>query len=603
MLKQVRHISEGNFYGLRVTNKAQKLSLEKEIRTLKACKDVQSHVYRKEEKELISTLKRLQVTKQDHFDHHENYEHPERLPSHHDRRPSFHTKQHPGDEHRPLQRPAERHDRKLHVKVKSEISDQRSSTKVPCQVNVCANASDVSVIISLSPITNSNNAAKQISGATLPPVSKPPKREFGTDIHRTEAFMSCVICNLPRYAHQGRESKNVCTCHVDPSKHPHHSQGHKDASKKRRKSHTDEEDLRKFAAKRERRRSLEVDDLPTRQALKQGITKSVAHEKHHGRSRASSFEEDNKGSHVPKGFDEYTAYVPGVGPHRRNIPENKFAPTDHGHDHGQRNRGNTLGYPRSRRASLDEGRSRWSSYTEGRSRESSLGEHDEPHYMRPLRGHVSRHNRTRQEEELHDLYNRLQKVFPLQDRRQYSGEEGDRQHRDAAANGRAEDQPPAFSGLQHPDNIINHHHFLPHEAINKQEKTRSTSHHAPAHPAGYHILGADRHGNKQDFYVTPGSTSHIAAAFDRNHDQDSGTHAMLMKLKQLLNVYHQMDNEAPRYPWPSPPTVKFTSEEFQKLRNCRYLRLTKSNIESLKQLEKQVHEQNGHKGETKLPEN
>lgn len=94
-------------------------------------------------------------------------------------------------------------------------------------------------------------------------------------------------------------------------------------------------------------------------------------------------------------------------------------------------------------------------------------------------------------------------------------------------------------------------------------------------------------------YVTPGSTSHIAAAFDRNHDQDSGTHAMLMKLKQLLNVYHQMDNEAPRYPWPSPPTVKFTSEEFQKLRNCRYLRLTKSNIESLQQLQKKVQEQNG----------
>lgn len=89
------------------------------------------------------------------------------------------------------------------------------------------------------------------------------------------------------------------------------------------------------------------------------------------------------------------------------------------------------------------------------------------------------------------------------------------------------------------------------------------------------------------FFVTPGSTSHIAAAFDRTHDQDSGIHSMLMKLRQLLNVYHEMDDEAPRYPWPSPPTVKFTSEEFQKLRNCRYLRLTKSNIQSLQQLEKQ----------------
>ena len=53
MLRQVRHISEGNFYGLRVTNKARKLNLDKELRTLEACKDVQSHVYRKEEKELL----------------------------------------------------------------------------------------------------------------------------------------------------------------------------------------------------------------------------------------------------------------------------------------------------------------------------------------------------------------------------------------------------------------------------------------------------------------------------------------------------------------------------------------------------------------------
>ena len=511
MLKQVRHISEGNFYGLRVTNKAQMLSLDKEIRTLEACKDVQSHVYRKEEKELISTLKRLQLTKQDHFDHHEDNEHTEHFASHHDRRPSFHTK-HPSEDHRPLRRPAERHDRKLHVKVKSEISDQRSSTKVPCQVNVCANTSDVSVIISLSPIANSNNAAK-----LLPPVTKPPKRELvGTDIHRTEAFMSCVICNLPRYA-QGRESKNVCTCHADHSKHPHLSHEHKDASKKRRKSYTDEEDFQKFAAKRERRRSLEVDDLPARHAFKHGTTKSVNHERHHGRSRASSFEEESKNNHAPRGFDEYSAYVPGVGAHRRNFPEDNIASTDHGHNHGKGSRGNTLGNPR--RASLDEGRSRWNSHAEGRSRESSLGEHDEPHYMRSFRGHGSRHKRSRQEEELHDLYNRLQRVLPLHDRRQHNGEEGDRHHkykhhpgdhphathlplskshRDAASNEKTEDQSPAFSGLLHPDNIINHHHFLPHEAVNKQEKTRSTSHHVPPHPAGYHILGIDHHGNRQE---------------------------------------------------------------------------------------------------------
>ena len=98
-------------------------------------------------------------------------------------------------------------------------------------------------------------------------------------------------------------------------------------------------------------------------------------------------------------------------------------------------------------------------------------------------------------------------------------------------------------------------------------------------------------------------TSHIAAAFDRNHEQDSSIHAMLVKLRRQLDVYHEMDNESHRYPWPSPPTVKFTPEEFQKLSNCRYLRLTKTNMESLQQLQKIIEEQNQYKGETNLSEN
>lgn len=104
------------------------------------------------------------------------------------------------------------------------------------------------------------------------------------------------------------------------------------------------------------------------------------------------------------------------------------------------------------------------------------------------------------------------------------------------------------------------------------------------------------------FYVTPSTTSHIAAAFDRNHEQDSSIHAMLVKLRRQLDVYHEMD-ESHRYPWPSPPTVKFTPEEFQKLSNCRYLRLTKTNMESLQQLQKIIEEQNQYKGETNLSEN
>ena len=515
MLKQVRHISEGNFYGLRVTNKVRKLSLDKELRTLEACKDVQSHVYRKEEKELINTLKRLHQTKHDHLDPQEDHEHPARLTSHHDRRASFHSKHPSRDEHRHLRRPTERHDGKVQVKVRSEGSDH---------VKVLANASNVSVIISLSPIASSVGAAKQTATGSLPPVAQTPKKEAGTDIHRTQAFMSCVICNLPRYT-QGRENNNTCTCHADPSKHPHPGHKHQGGSNKRRMSHPDDEDLKKWAAKRERRRSLEVDDLPTLHSAKKH---PEAHHRHNGRSRASSFEEDNKPHGAPertRAFDEYTAYVPGVGAHRRNFLDHNITSTDHHahkqgmrsrgssfgektdpiiHEQGMRSRGTSFGESRSRRNSLDEGRSRWGSYSEGRSRDNSLSDRDEPHYMRPLKGHYgSRHNRARQEEELREIYSRLQRVF-------HHGENGDhpqatqlplaKTRRDAAAHTSAEDPAPAFSGLMHPDNIFNHHHFLPYEA-GKQDKHRTTNHqvlHPPPQPNAHHVTGIDRHGNRQE---------------------------------------------------------------------------------------------------------
>lgn len=503
MLRQVRHISEGNFYGLHVTNKARKLSLAKEIRTIEACKDVQTHVHRKEEKELLDTLKRLQITKHDHFDHHEDYDHPQRLASHQYRGPSFHAKQYSSADQRLSRRSPERQDRNIHVKSKSEIGgDHGSSTKVPYQVNIDTNTSDVSVIISLLPATDSNTATKKMSQSTLPPVSK---REAGNDLHRTEAFMYCVVCNLPPYAH-GRASK--CTCQANPSKHSHHTHEHKNGSKKRRKSNTDEENLQKFAVKREGMRSWEVDHVPARHA----------HQIHHGRSRASSFEDDNKNSHAPRGVDEYTAYVPGVGPHKRIFTGDIIAPTGHGHDHRKHRGKNSFGELKSKKSCLDEGPSRWSIYTESLSRESRFGDQGEPHYMRPLRSHGSRHNKTRQEEELYDLYNRLQRIFPVHDRRQSHGNEGDRYqryshypgdiphcthlplnklHRDVTTDEEAEDPAPAFHGLLHPDNIINHHHFLPYEA-NKQERSRRKSLHARAQPAGFHVLGVDHHGRRQE---------------------------------------------------------------------------------------------------------
>ena len=500
MLRQVRHISEGNFYGLHVTNKAQKLNLAKEIRTIEAWRDVQTHVYRKEEKELLDTLRRLQITKHDHFDHYEHYDHPERLASHQYKSPSFHSKQHSSDDQRLSGIPA---DRKIHVKTKSEIGgDHRSSTKVPCQVNINTNVSDVSVIISLLPKADSNTATKKLSQGNLPPVSK---REAGKDLHRTDAFMYCVVCNLPPYAH-GRESK--CTCQANPKHARAHSHELKNGSKKRRKSNTDEENLQRFAVRREGRGSWENGHVAARHA----------HHIHHGRSRASSFENHNKNSHAPRVLDEYTAYVPGVGPHKRNFTSNMLASTGHRHDHRKHSRENSLNESISRKSCLDEGSSPWNSYTEAHSGESRFGDHAEPHYMRPLRSHGSRHYKTRQEEELYDLYHRLHRIFPVHYRRQSHGNEGDRyhryshhpgdishsthlplskSHRDVTPNGEAEDPDPAFSGLLHPDNIINHHHFLPYEA-NKQEKCPSNSLYAPAQPAGFHVLGVDRHGHREE---------------------------------------------------------------------------------------------------------
>lgn len=541
MLKQVRHISEGNFYGLRVTNKARKLSLDKELRTLEACKDVQSHVYRKEEKELISTLKRLQQTKHDHFDHHEDHDHSARLSSHHDRRASFHSEQHSNDEHRHLRRPTERNHGKVQVKVRSEITDQKSTAKVPCKVKVLADTSDVSVIISLSPIASSVPAANETAAASLPPVVQPPTKETGTEIHRTQGFTSCVICNLPRCAH-GKENSNLCRCHADPSKHPHRGHEQQEGTNKRRKSHTDDDELKTFAAKRERRRSLEIEDLLAPHSTKKNHFIPATHHRHHGRSRASSFEEDNK-THVSeigpvkaRAFGEYTAYVPGVGVHKRNIPEHQTALKDHHvHEQGTRSREASLSENRSRKNSLEEDRSRWNSYTDGRNRDNSLGEHEEPHYMRPLKGHYgSRHNRTSQEEELHSLYSRLQRAFPI------SGEHPHATHlplyksrRDAAANAKDEDPAPAFSGLMHPDNIINHHHFLPYEA-DKQNKPRTTAHqapHPPPHPAAFHIMGIDRHGNRQD-------VSGIYLFRPEFESDQNITHIRLDTIVAVYRMYH-----------------------------------------------------------------
>lgn len=492
MLKQIRHISEGNFYGLHVTNKARKLSLDKEIRTLEACKDVQSHVYRKEERELLSTLKRLQHTKQDHFEDIGHHENQGRSAFHPERCPSFYENQHASDGQRHSRKPTEYHDRKLQVKIKSEISDKKTSVKV------CAGPSDASVIISLSPMASSTNTPKQLTTIALPSVPKPTKRDGGSEIHRTQAFMSCVICNLPRNA-QGREYKHTCTCHEDSSKHPHHHHNRREDLQKHRKDH---EDSHCFGGGR--KRSLEVEENPPRYEWTQGFTNTNIHQKNQGRSRASSIEDDKK-SHSPRGVDAYTAHAPGVGAHKWDFGADLGIAAANYH---KRDRGKQSGFlaSRSRKNSLEEGRSRRNSCSDRRSRRSSFGEQDTIIY-----------NRSKQEE-LRDLYHRLDRMFPVHDRHEYHDEDSNWYHRythlpenlphtthsplftphsAAASNEGAAHQNPAFNGLLHPDNIVNHHHFLPHEA-NKQEKPARSSQHAPHHVHGYRVHGIDRNGNRQE---------------------------------------------------------------------------------------------------------
>ena len=465
MLKQVRHISEGNFYGLRVTNKAQKLSLDREIRTLETWKDVQSHVFRKEEKELMSTLKRLEHSKQDH--HHEDHDYPEKCSSSHHRRPSsFHSKhQLNSDKQEHLAwKPSERGQRKILVNVGTEISDAQSSSKVPCRVRVLTDTSDVNVIISLTPEASSVAAAatRQSDVASFPPLVERHKGDTGAEVHRTRGFMSCVICNLPRYNH-GKEIPNTCSCPAHPSKHSLHVHHGHQASEKLKKLHTDDDNLKTHLAKRQKRLGTGDHFSPQPQLTRKQFSYQPDNT-HYARSRTSSKEEDNK-SHSP-------------GSHRRIYKHNTTESEHRLHDREKRSRESSFGESKSWRSSLEESnRSLWSNYTEGRSRESSFGDNDNRSLKRR---HGSRHRKHGHEEELYNLYKRLKRLFPSL-------------WEDYHASKEDEEPKPVFSGLMHPDNIINHHHFLPYEAHQQdKEIPKPNKHHSahdPFHPTSSHLVG------------------------------------------------------------------------------------------------------------------
>lgn len=458
MLKQVRHISEGNFYGLRVTNNAQKLNLDREIRTLETCKDMQSHVYRKEEKELACTLKRLQHSKHDHLEDHDL---PDRqTPSNHRRPTSFHSKHQLSTEklEHLERRPSERSQRKIQVNFRSDVSDATSVTKVPYQVRVLADTSDVNAIISVAPQANSVDAvAKQSDGSSFPPLVGPLQRgvSAGTEVHRTRGFLSCVVCNLPRYT-QGRESNHACVCPPLCSKHSLHEHH---LSKNQRNPHAEDDGY-----KRQTRGSLGNGDHPARHHL--------SHAPHNiqraARSRTSSLEDNNR-SHTS-------------GPLGRNNKQNSRDNDHHLKEQERRRRESSFGEHKNWRSTFDNSlRSLWSSYTEGRSRDNSLGESDNRSH-KGRRG--SRHSRNH-EEELYNLHERRQKMFPSQ-----TWEDSNESKND-------EDPEPVFRSLMHPDNIINHHHFLPYEAAHKQDKRLQASKHHTAHDTSHPSLSHPTRDKKE----------------------------------------------------------------------------------------------------------
>ncbi|KAK3740102.1 hypothetical protein QZH41_002819 [Actinostola sp. cb2023] len=167
MLKNVRHISEGHFYGIRVTNKAKNVSLDKKLRTLEACKDAQNHCYRKEEKDLMNTLMRLQKSK-------EHCHRTDELV----RRHAFHHGNQLGKNH---------------------------------------SSSGASVVLPLSPGLSST-AVKIPARRHEDPL--PVSMEMGSAIHRTTGFIDCVICRLPRSSHV--KGTDVCRCEKGPDKGTHH---------------------------------------------------------------------------------------------------------------------------------------------------------------------------------------------------------------------------------------------------------------------------------------------------------------------------------------------------------------------------------------------
>ncbi|KAK3740095.1 hypothetical protein QZH41_002820 [Actinostola sp. cb2023] len=152
------------------------------------------------------------------------------------------------------------------------------------------------------------------------------------------------------------------------------------------------------------------------------------------------------------------------------------------------------------------------------------------------------------------------------------------------------DNTEVFHGLIHPDNIINHHHYLPYEADKSHKQhhhgdhngnhrgnhngnhhgNHNVNHHGNhngnhhgnhngyrhddrhhdehlRHLHGYYIHKYDHMGTRQIAHIpVVGAPTHIAEMLDKQYEPESNHYSLLSNLRQLLSVYQRMDETLPR---------------------------------------------------------
>lgn len=575
MLKNVRHISEGNFYGLHVTNKAKNVSLDKKLKTLEACKDAQTHCYRKEEKDLVNTLVRLQKSK-------DQYYHNNELITRH-------------------------HGEKF---LRGDLNFKQHGQKYKNQ------GSSDSIILPATPKPSAHDVTK------IPAQSPQRKREehhesteIGSVIHRTTGFTDCVICRLPRSSHVS--GTDVCRCEKGPDRGTHHMHPvafHEDRSRpeylhskerqelfeKLHPSHHDDRHERqtgkKLETSRNEREFIEklnqemhhVIETPL-QPYKEGEISSLPWRRGSFGNEKGHVYKENGMSSPPgrRGSFGHIPYKDNGHEGRRGSLSNDKGPRRNTllEDERLRNRNESIieegpyTVPRGqRRKSID--------YESLRKRMDSISA-GSYYSVGELRSRTS----TAEDSET------MRKTFKVTHSAMYPSSPPERKstlhsnqgfsvhdhsHLPKLPQNGADGGQEAFHGLIHPDNIINHHHYLPYEADKQVSKRHHHGdyqhdnhrhddhhHHDKRHFHGYYVHKYDHMGTRQIAHIPIGAQTHIAEMLEKQHEPDSHHLTLLSNLRHLLSVYQRLDETLPRYPWPTPPHVEMTKDEFQKLKDCR----------------------------------